>query len=285
MDYILEISYSPAPELDDRVEGILFLTSCAGSQIGEREGATIVSCYFATREDRAGARGMLEGVEGLGLEDHDRERLDWLELYRQSLEPIFIGARFVVVPDPSLVPPDSDRIPIVIPQERAFGTGSHDTTALCLEKIETMQTEGARCLDIGTGSGILAIGMAKLGARHTSAFDNDPETWEVLPKNLVRNRVPEGAIGFFIGGIDAVLEGARFDLITMNILPDVIIPNLPAVARMLAPAGSLILSGVLTIYRDEVLAAVERAGLSLQSEATSREWWCGVVGQRSNAEC
>lgn len=279
-DYILEISWPfERVELDDRVEGLLFLTSSLGSQIGERNGANLVSCYFGSAEDRAKAREVLGEVEGIALDDVDRERVDWLDLYRQSLEPIFVGERFVVAPDASLIP-SGERHAIVIPQERAFGTGSHESTSMCLAMLESLELRGRRGLDIGTGSGILAIGMIRLGARIAFAFDNDLETWEVLPKNLERNGVAEGQLPFFVGGIDAIGPAARFDAITMNILPFVIIPNLPRVAAMLAPGASLILSGILLTQKEEVMAAAHAAGLRLAGEMAKGEWWCGRVGVR-----
>lgn len=275
MDYILEISWPPSRrELDDRVEALLFLTTNLGSRIFERNGATVVACYFASADDRAAAREVLEGVEGLELDEVEEERVDWLDLYRQSLEPIAIGDRFVVAPDASLIA-HGDRLPIVIPQERAFGTGSHESTSMCLAMLEKIEVKGKRGLDIGSGSGILAIGMIRLGARQAIAFDNDLETWEVLPKNLERNRIPGGAIPFFVGGIDAVKREPRFDAITMNILPFVIIPNLPAVAKMLARDASLIVSGIILQHRDEVLEAARATGLELRDELSSGEWWCG----------
>jgi ribosomal protein L11 methyltransferase len=281
MHYVLDISYPPGhPELDDRVEGVLFLTFSLGSQIGEREGMTLVSCWFDTAEKRDEARAMLEAVEGLELESAEREPADWLELYRQSLEPLFIGARFVVAPAADLIPATSDRIGIVIPQERAFGTGSHETTALCLEMLERTTVAGKRGLDVGAGSAILAIAMARLGARKVFAFDNDLETWEVAPKNLERNRVDPGVLALFVGGIDALRPRPSFDVVTMNILPHVIIPALPDVVRVLAPGAWLILSGILDSQRDHVVEATERAGLRLVHEAARGEWWCGVVSQR-----
>ena len=281
MHFVLDISYAPGrDDLEDRVEGVLFLTTSLGSEIGERDGLTRVSCWFAAESARDEARAMLEGVEGLELESSAREPEDWLALYTQSLEPLFIGARFVVAPSAELIPQDTGRIGIVIPQERAFGTGSHETTALCLAMLESAEVAGKRGLDVGSGSAILAIGMARLGARKVFAFDNDLETWEVAPKNLARNGVVEGRIGLFIGGIDALRAHPSFDVVTMNILPHVIIPALPAVVRVLAPAGRLILSGILVSQRDEVVAAAERSGLRVIDEAERGEWWCGVVSQR-----
>ncbi|MGH9457186.1 MAG: 50S ribosomal protein L11 methyltransferase [Thermoanaerobaculia bacterium] len=275
MYHVLHIAWPDARrDLDDVVEGILFLTTSLGSQISERPGETVVSCWFASPEDRRVARGMLADVDGLTLTDEDREETDWLEVYRQSLEPLPIGERFLVAPDAALIPSDSERLPIVVPQERAFGTGSHESTALCLAMLETLDLGAKTGLDAGTGSGVLAIGMIRLGARKAFAFDNDLETWEVVPKNLVRNGVAGGQVAFFVSGVDAVRAPGRFDVITMNILPHVIIPALPAIAPLLAPEGALIVSGILVEQKDEVIAAASREKLRLTREAAKGEWWC-----------
>lgn len=280
MHYVLDITYPPGrPDLEDRVEGVLFLTFSLGSEIGERDGMTRVSCWFRTESERDEARAQLEGIEDLDLESSAREPEDWLALYRQSLEPLFIGSRFVVAPAADLIPSATDRLAIVIPQERAFGTGSHESTALCLQMLETAELSGRRGLDVGTGSAILAIGMARLGARKVFGFDNDLETWEVAPKNLERNGVDPGTLALFVGGIEALRARSSFDVVTMNILPHVIVPALPDVVRVLAPGGRLVLSGILTTQRDEVVGAAEAAGLRLVDEAERGEWWCGVVCQ------
>lgn len=198
----------------------------------------------------------------------DRPRVDWLQRYEQSLEPIFIGERFVVAPDRALIPEDTDRIAIVVPQEQAFGTGSHETTTLCLEMLERMDLRGKRGLDIGSGSGILAIAMQKLGAAKVVAFDNDLDAYGPLRENRMRNSAD---LSIFIGGIEA-LRGGVFDVVTMNIVPEVILPLLPEVRRHVR--GDLILSGILTTRRDDVVRA---AGTPVE-ERERGEWWAGRFG-------
>ena len=193
----------------------------------------------------------------------DRPRVDWLERYEQSLQPLFIGRRFLVAPDRSLVPKTTDRTPIVVPQEQAFGTGSHETTTLCLEMLERLDLRGRRGLDVGSGSGILAIAMEKLGASAVVALDNDLDAYGPLRDNRIRN---QAHYGIFIGGIES-LRGGVFDVVTMNIVPEVIVPLLPDVKRHVH--GDLILSGILTARRDDV---VRVAGKPVE-EAERGEWW------------
>ncbi|HSP34229.1 MAG TPA: 50S ribosomal protein L11 methyltransferase, partial [Thermoanaerobaculia bacterium] len=132
--------------------------------------------------------------------------------------------------------------------------------------LERIDLRGKRGLDIGSGSGILAIAMEKLGAEEVVAFDNDPDAYGPLRDNRMRNgaRFP-----IFIGGVEALRKGV-FDVVTMNIIPEVILPLLPQVKRHVR--GHLILSGILAVRRDEVVAAAGK----LEAESVRGEWWAGM---------
>lgn len=268
-DYILEITFDPS--LEDAVQSRLYLTRSSGSSTSD---SGVVSAYFDSPEDRDAAVRAFEGLD-VDLAPVERERVDWLQMYQQSLRPIVIGERFVVSPDAALLEPDSDRLPIVVPQEQAFGTGSHETTALCMEMLERIPLAGRRGLDVGSGSGILAIAMHLLGISRVIAFDNDPDAYGALRDNRIRNRVPESRMPLFIGSVEA-LRGGKFDVVTMNIIPEVILPLLGDVVAHLANDAVLILSGILLERRDDVVAAARGHRLELRDEAQRGEWWCGV---------
>jgi ribosomal protein L11 methyltransferase len=268
-DYILEITFDPS--LEDAVQSRLFLTRSSGSSTSD---TGVVSAYFDWPEDREAAVRAFEGLD-VDLTPIERERVDWLQIYQQSLRPIVIGERFIVAPDATLIEPDANRMAIVVPQEQAFGTGSHETTALCMEMLERIPLAGRRGLDVGSGSGILAIAMHLLGMSRVIAFDNDPDAYGALRDNRIRNRVPESRMPLFIGGVEA-LRGGTFDVITMNIIPEVILPLLGHVVTHLADEALLILSGILLERRDEVLRAAHGHRLDLRDEAQRGEWWCGV---------
>jgi ribosomal protein L11 methyltransferase len=277
VDHLLEISFdSRDAALDDAVQSRLFLTATTGSTSSDVNGTTTVSAYFDSAAERDAAAKAFRDLDGVELHGTERERVDWLELYQQSLQPLFIGARFVVVPDVSLLPEDSDRLTLIVPQEQAFGTGSHETTWLCIELLETLAVAGKRGLDVGAGSGILGLAMHRLGARKVVAFDNDNDAYGALRDNRIRNGVPESAMPLFIGGVES-LRGGAFDLVTMNIIPEVIIPLLGDIAARLAPGASLLLSGILITRRDDVIAAARTHGLEPVSEGTKGEWWAGVL--------
>ena len=264
IDYILDIAFDTADE--EQVQSCLFLTNSTGSV----ETASGLSAYFDTAEDRAAAMDALHGFE---LHAYEREREDWLAHYEQSLEPLRIGASFLVAPDARLFPGDTARHKIVVPQEQAFGTGSHETTSLCIELLESLELAGKRGLDVGAGSGILALAMPRLGAEKVIAFDNDADAYGALRDNRARNGVDAARMPLFIGSVEA-LRGGRFDAVTMNIIPEVILPLLGDVAAHVE--GTLILSGILIDRAAEVVRACAARGLRLGQQREKGEWWAGA---------
>ncbi len=263
-DYILEISCSA--DVEDVVQGRLYLTPSIGADTSD-DG--VIRAYFQTAAERDDAAEALRDLPVV-LRRDERPHVDWLQLYQQSLQPIFIGRSFVVAPEAALIPGTTERHALTIPQESAYGTGSHESTALAIELLEEMNLQGKTALDIGSGSGILALAMRRLGARKVIAFDNDLHAYAPLRQNRIRNGID--GVALFIGTLDA-LRGGRFDLITMNILPEVIVPLLPEVTAHMA--GVLILSGILMSQRDDILAAA--AGLRLVSERARGEWWAATL--------
>jgi ribosomal protein L11 methyltransferase len=272
-DYILDIAFDEAAE--ELVQARLFLTKSKGSVQVE---PALLSAYFDSAAERDAAMELLRGVDGVELRATERERLDWLAHYEQSLEPLLIGSSFVVAPDARLVPPGSARHVLVVPQEQAFGTGSHETTSLCIELLESLDLAGKRGLDVGAGSGILALAMCRLGAAKAIAFDNDADAYGALRDNRARNGIDPARMPLFIGSVEA-LRGGRFDVVTMNIVPEVIVPLLGDVAGHVA--GTLILSGILAERADEVVVACSGHGLRLVEGRKKGEWWAGsfrIVG-------
>jgi ribosomal protein L11 methyltransferase len=278
-DFILDISFDARDAaLEELVQSRLYLTSSTGSLSSGANGTTTISAYFDVAEERDEAARELAAIEGIDLAVADRERVDWLERYQQSLEPLFIGKRFVVAPDVALIPSGTSRHALVVPQEQAFGTGSHETTSLCIEILETLDLGGKRGLDVGAGSGILALAMCRLGAQKVIAFDNDVDAFAALRDNRLRNGIDDARMPIFIGSVEALRAGV-FDVVTMNIIPEVIIPLLGEVAWHVS--GSLILSGILVVKREDVVLACASHGLALDEERTKGEWWAG----RFKAKC
>jgi ribosomal protein L11 methyltransferase len=263
-DFLLLIAFDDLSS-EEIIQSRLFLTASTGSTSTDDQ----ITAYFDSPDDRDEAKRVLDGFE---VSEAERERVDWLELYQQSLEPMEIGTRFVVAPDAALID-GATKLRIVVPQEQAFGTGSHETTALCIELLESLEMNGKRGLDIGTGSGILAIAMHLLGASKVIAFDNDRDAYAAMRDNRIRNSVPESAMPLFVGGVEA-LRGGVFDVVTMNIVPEVIIPLLPDVVTHVGDV--LILSGILIVKRDDVIEAAKQNALTFAGERERGEWWAGM---------
>ena len=279
-DYIIDIGLPDDASLIERIEAALYTLDCSGSVLVERDGANVLSAYFGTANGRDEAAAHLTALEvSTEIVSRDQERVDWLDLYQQSLVAIPVGERFLVAPDARLLADPGNRIPLVVPQERAFGTGSHPTTSMCLALLESLPGRHQRGVDIGTGSGILAIGMRKLGVARVFAFDNDPDALGVVTDNLSRNGMEQSEILQFFGEPDCLRDG-RFDLVTMNIIPEVIIPLLPQVTELLVSGASVILSGILIERAGDVTKAASQHGLELDNALEQGEWWAGRFAYR-----
>jgi len=186
-------------------------------------------------------------VESAALAD-----VDWAALARTHHRPVVVGRRLLVAP-PWDVPAAPEREVLVIDPGMAFGTGQHATTRGCLAAIEAAVTTGAvrSALDVGTGSGILALALARLGVERVVALDTDPAVLPIARANCVRNGAPGVAV---VGGSPAAVR-ARFDLVVANLLADALVAAARALAATVAPSGRLVLSGILHEQAATVTAA------------------------------
>jgi ribosomal protein L11 methyltransferase len=178
--------------------------------------------------------------------------VDWTEIYRRHHRPVMVGRRFLVAP-PWDVPAAPGREVLVIEPGMAFGTGQHETTRGCLEAIETLVTGAhvASALDVGTGSGILALALARLGVARVVALDLDRAVLPLARANLTANRAPGVEL---VAGTAAALRG-RFALVVANLLAKTVVDEASALAHAVASGGHLVVSGILADQVPEVLAA------------------------------
>lgn len=280
-----------APEAQGEVaEELLALGGTAVAQEGDR-----LTTYLAAPADldtfqrMATERlGAFLSEPALAVEWRWQEDEDWAQSWRWGLQPRRAGEHLVVTPswvEPDLLPDD---IVIVIDPEMAFGTGEHATTRGALRAVETVIRPGDRVLDVGTGSAILAIAAARLGASEVLAVESDPDALENARDNLRRNGVA-GQVELLHGLVDdqflSLLGPGRFNLIVANVLSGVLVPLLPAFHTALAPvgagpggasAGHLILGGILEDEAEDVIVAARHAGFSLVIEDFEEEWWGGL---------
>ena len=182
-----------------------------------------------------------------------------------------IGRRLLVAP-PWDVPDAPDREVLVIEPGMAFGTGQHATTRGCLETIEAAVAAGgvARALDVGTGSGILALALARLGVPHVVAIDDDPRVVPIARENLARNGAAR--VELMVG--TAAELTARFDLVVANLLADVLVRDAATLRARVAAGGRLVLSGLLASQAEAVAAAYPGWRVA---DVHRDEEWCTLV--------
>jgi len=198
---------------------------------------------------------------------------DWSEAWKANFKPLRVGRRLMVIPswlNPPLTPDD---VPIRLDPGMAFGTGTHPTTQLCLSAVERHLRPGQPVIDLGTGSGILAIAAAKLGASHVLAYDIDMEAVRVARENAAANGVAD-RIRVEPGSLAELLAaGARAPLVLANLLASVIGKLFEqGLAELVAPGGLIVLSGILDSQAYEVRAALHRHGLSLTAQEQLEDW-------------
>lgn len=204
---------------------------------------------------------------------------DWANNWKQYFKPSRVGRRLVIKPTWEAFTKTKDDIILELDPGQAFGTGTHPTTRLCLEKLEGIflgespppLPSPADLLDVGTGSGILAIAAAKLGARRIVATDIDPKAVQVTGENLVLNRVQERVT---VTTTPLREIAGTFAVVVANILAEELVRLAPELVEKVATAGFLVLSGILTEKEDVVLEGFSRFPLTLPEIHRDSEWSC-----------
>jgi ribosomal protein L11 methyltransferase len=214
-------------------------------------GRATVLAWFAGRDEADAAR------EAFGGDVGEVPDADWGEAWKKGLDAFSVG-RVWVRPTWIRRAPPPGAVEVVLDPGMAFGTGTHPTTSLCLGALSDLldARPGASVLDVGTGSGLLAIAAKKLGAGRVAGNDNDPIAVRVARENAEANGV---ALTLTEAPL-AEIEG-RFDLVVANILANTLVELAPALAAKLSPGGVVLLSGILTPQEDEVRAAYVAQGL------------------------
>ncbi len=213
---------------------------------------------------------------------------DWENNWKAYYKPIPVGERLVIVPEWEDVPSDAGRLPLRLDPGLIFGTGSHATTQLCLEELERVVQPGDAVLDLGCGSGILAIGALLLGAERAVGCDIDEKAPDVVTHNASLNGIGSDRLGVFCGDVlsDRALRrrlGAeRFRLVLSNIVADVVIALSERVPELLAPDGVYICSGVIDGREDEVEAALKRNGFVTERHRHKDNWHAFTCVRREN---
>ena len=201
---------------------------------------------------------------------------DWSEYWKQFYKPFRMGERLVVKPSWETYEAQPDDLVMELDPGMAFGTGTHETTALCVEMIE-QYAAGGSFLDIGAGSGILSIAAAKLGVAPVTAVDIDPMAVEVARENVRRNGLSD-TISVIQGDLTQGLDKV-YDMAAANILADVILLLLPSLHLVLKPGGVFLCSGIIKDREQDVLEGLKEHGYTVL-ETRQKKDWCAIAAKR-----
>ncbi len=268
-------------------------------ELDENDTTAVITCYMdedaspeekiALIEAEVADYAAFVDFGAMQFEIAETEDKDWINNWKKFFKPFRIGDSIVIKPTWETLDDvkDGDMV-IEIDPGTAFGTGSHETTWLCIENLQKYLREGDSLLDVGCGSGILSIIGKKLGAAYCIGTDIDPIAVDVSKENAEVNHLTlsdteepgifPGTVSYFAGNVigdDAFLDKVtlnQYDVVVANILADVIIPLAPVVRKVLKPGGIFISSGIINMKEEEVRAALISAGYTIKEVCYRKDW-------------
>lgn len=265
-------SYLASAEQEDEASAWLWAAGTLGCEVKPQGPARVrIEAYFAAGAAAPSVPAALAagGLRELGVEEVPDA--DWMANWRDQVRPFPVGRRLLLDPrEPQGPAADPGRRQVLrVPARTAFGTGSHESTRLVLELLETLDLRGRRVLDVGTGTGVLAFAALLFGARCALGFDLDPAAPLQAVQNARLNRLP----GLFFAGPAAALRPpADFDLALVNVVPEEVGPVLGTIAALLGPGAQAIFSGVLRREGRRFLGELRRHGFRRQRSRRAGEW-------------
>ena len=209
---------------------------------------------------------------------------DWEESWKENYPAVEVGRNLIVVPYWQ-AEETGGRIPVILDPGLTFGTGAHASTQMVMEFMEERVKPGFRCLDLGSGSGILSIAALRLGAKSAVGVDIDPKAEDIARENAAYNGFTAPEFTAFTGNVTedrALMERLakeEYDLVLVNIVADVIIGLAPVLPEFLRDGSTLICSGILDVRLDDVTSALEQAGLTV-THVRAKEDWRSVCAKR-----
>lgn len=260
--------------------------------VEKMSGETRVIAYVS---DDASGRELLSAIRGSMAElsamdeEHEFGRLeteiegtkaeDWANEWKKYFHSMEIGERLLVKPEWEELEDETDRIVFNVNPGMSFGTGSHETTRLCLEALERYVTPGCRMLDLGCGSGILSVVSLLLGAKEAVAVDIDPNCIDTAYENAGMNGVDRERYHVIAGNVVTDPDVAeyisrnRYEVVAANIVADVIIGLAPKAKEYMKDGGVFITSGIIDGRQDDVKAALIENGFTIESMDRRKDWW------------
>ena len=219
------------------------------------------------------------------IEESETEDKDWINNWKEYFHQFYVDDILIVPSWEEVKEEDKDKMVLHIDPGTAFGTGMHETTQLVIRQLKKYVTPGAEILDVGTGSGILGIVALKLGAGHVLGTDLDPCAVPAVAENKEANDICDQDFDMLIGNIiddEQVQEIAgyeKYDIVTANILADVLLPLTPVITKQMKKGALYITSGILDVKEEVVVQAVKEAGLTLV-EVTRQGEWVSVTARK-----
>ena len=219
------------------------------------------------------------------IEESQTEDKDWINNWKQYFHQFYVDDILIVPSWEEVKAEDQDKMILHIDPGTAFGTGMHETTQLVIRQLKKYVTPDTEMLDVGTGSGILGIVAIKLGAKHVLGTDLDPCAVPAVAENKEANGIPEEAFDMMIGNIiddKEVQDQAgyeKYDIVTANILADVLIPLTPVIVNQMKKGAYYITSGILDVKEEVVVEAVKAAGLTVV-EVTHQGEWVSITARK-----
>ncbi len=244
------------------------------------QGVSRIKLYLEDADQDGRARlEALASEMGLSLSAAPLAQTDWEESWKDSYPPQEVGETIVVLPY-WLADEQTTRKKVILDPGLTFGTGAHPSTQLVIEQMERLVRPGFRCLDLGSGSGILSITALRLGAAAALGVDIDPKAEDIARENAAYNGFSAPEFTALTGNVTqdralmSRLADQDYDLVLVNIVADVIIGLAPVLPGFLGGAGALICSGILDTRLDDVLSALRDAGLTVTAVHSREEWRC-----------
>ena len=231
--------------------------------------------------DKAGMDRLDAAVKELNLSMNVKtlEETNWEESWKDNYPPQEIGSKVVILPY-WLAGQEGDRLPVILDPGLTFGTGAHPTTQMVVETMEELIQPGFACLDLGSGSGILSLCALRLGAESAVGIDIDPKAEGIARENAAYNGFAAPEFTALTGNVTEDVElmnslaAKEYDIVLVNIVADVIIGLSPVLPNFLTERSTLICSGILDVRLDEVLEALEKAGLTVTAVKEKEDWRC-----------
>ena len=269
------------PGLEDIVSNLIFESGFSGAEEKVVDDSTVFTAYFVPAGgDLDPVKRFASAIKGVETgNDHPAAVIsetepvpdeDWEKSWREGLELVEIGERLVV--HPSWIPYDNDgeHVEIVIDPKMAFGTGSHDTTRMCLTYLEHTTLRDKSVLDVGCGSGILSIAAVKLGARCAIGFDIDKFSITNAAENIRSNSVHD-RVQLYQANLSEAHPG-HFNIILANLISSTLIPHLRKFQSFLLPDAVIVFSGILAEELTDFSAHLKKAKFKIVSTETLGEW-------------